>query len=96
MPKTQQTNLTADEKLKRNEILHILNLNVAQCMLQKKMPQDAIKHANESLTYQESPKAYYRLHVAYKMLNDLDRAKENLQKALQLAPQDQTMRAQLQ
>lgn len=83
MPKTQFTTLTASEKEKRNEILNILNLNVAQCMLQKKMPQDAIKYAHESLQYEKaSPKAYYRLHVAYKMLNDLDRAKENLQQAI--------------
>lgn len=53
------------------------------------MPQDAIKHAQEAITYQKNnPKAYYRMFMAYRQINDLDRAKENLELAIQLMPSD--------
>ena len=57
------------------------------------MYEDAIKMAKESLTYEKNnPKAYYRISQAYKELKDLDRAKENLLKAINLVPNDQKMR----
>ena len=87
MPKWQKDALTAEDQAKRSYILNILELNVSQCMLKKNMPHDAIKHANEALTYEKNnPKAYYRLYLAYKMINDLDRAKENLEHAIKLEP----------
>lgn len=47
------------------------------------MHNDAIKHCKEALTFvKTNPKAYYRMSVAYKALNDLDRAKENLEMAI--------------
>jgi len=59
------------------------------CLLKKNMPQDAIKHAQEAITYQKNnPKAYYRMFMAYRQINDLDRAKENLELAIQLMPSD--------
>jgi tetratricopeptide (TPR) repeat protein len=49
--------------------------------------------AKEAIGYvKQNPKAYYRLFVAYKELNDLDRAKENLLEAIKLEPNDKKMR----
>lgn len=57
------------------------------CMLKKNMPNECIKHAKEAISFQsKNPKAYHRLHLAYKQLNDLDRAKESLQKAISFEP----------
>jgi tetratricopeptide (TPR) repeat protein len=36
---------------KRDEILNILNLNVAHCLLKKNMANEAIKHCKEALTH---------------------------------------------
>lgn len=95
MPKWQKDALTPDDQEQRNKILNILELNVSLCMLKKNMPHDTIKHANEALTYEKNnPKAYYRLYLAYKAINDLDRAKENLELAIKLEPQDKMMRAE--
>ncbi len=64
-------------------------------MLKKNMPHEVIKHAQEALTYEKkNPKAYYRLHQAYKVMNDLDRAKENLLLAIELQPNDLGMRSE--
>ena len=57
------------------------------------MYSDAIKQAKEAITYvKTNPKAYYRIFVAYRELNDLDRAKENLLEAIKLEPNDKVMR----
>ncbi len=73
--------------------MNVLNLNVSHCLLKKNMPIDAIKHCKEALTYvKKNPKAHYRLALAYKSQNDLDRAKENLEIAIQLEPTDKGMR----
>ena len=64
-------------------------------MLKKKMPNDAIKHCNEAISYDKSnPKAYYRLSQSYLALNDLDRAKENLTLAIEHAPNDTALRTE--
>jgi len=61
MPKKQKDSLTPETNAKRDEILNVLNLNVAQCLLKKKMYNDAIKHCKEALTHVKiNPKAYYR------------------------------------
>lgn len=66
MPKPQKDSLTKEMNEKRDEILNILNLNVAQCLLKKNMHNDAIKHCKEALTYvKHNPKAYYRMSIAY-------------------------------
>jgi len=64
-------------------------------MLKKKMPHETIKHALEAITFEKNnPKAYYRLFLAYKTINDLDRAKENLELAIKLEPNDAAMRSE--
>lgn len=93
MPKKQKESLNEEQRIRRDEILNILCLNSAHCLLQKKMYQDVIKMAKEAITYiKDNPKAYYRLSLAYKSINDLDRAKENLLMAIKLAPNDKKMR----
>jgi tetratricopeptide (TPR) repeat protein len=43
------------------------------------MPQDAIKHATEALSFEpDNPKAHYRLYLGYKSLNNLEKAYEHL------------------
>lgn len=87
MPKKQKESLNEEQKVRSDEILNILCLNSAYCLLQKKMYADAIKMAKEAITYiKDNPKAYYRMSLAYKELKDLDRAKENLLLAIKLAP----------
>ena len=59
------------------------------------MPQESIKHCKEALSYEkQNPKAYHRMHLAYKQLNDLDRAKESLHKAIEQDSQNRQMRAE--
>jgi tetratricopeptide (TPR) repeat protein len=93
MPKKQKESLTEEQKLIRDEVLNVLHLNCAHCLLQKKMYSDAIQKAKEAITYvKHNPKAYYRLYIAYKEMNDLDRAKENLTEAIKFEPNDKKMR----
>lgn len=71
----------------------MLNLNCAHCLLQKKMYPEVIKHAKEAISHiKANPKAYYRLYLAYKETNDLDRAKESLVEAIKYEPNDKKMR----
>lgn len=93
MPKKQKDSLSPEQQLEREEILTILNLNVALCLLRKNMAPECIKHCQEAIKISpKNPKGYYRLCQAYKMVNDLDRAKENLLKAIELQPSDKVMR----
>ena len=95
MPKKQKEELNETQKAERMEILHILHLNCSLCMLKKYMYKDAIKFAKESLIYKpDAPKAHYRMGLAYKEENDLDRAEEQFKKALDLAPNDPSIRAE--
>ena len=83
MPKKQKESLTEEQNLQRDEILNILYLNCAHCLLKKKMYKDAIKFANDALLYvQENPKAYYRIAIAHKEMRDYDRSQENFIKAI--------------
>ena len=71
----------------------MLFLNSAHCLLKKQMYTDAIKMAKEARTYvKDNPKACYRMAIAYRELNDFDRAKESLLEAIKFAPQDVHMR----
>ena len=93
MTKKMRDGLDEQQKKKREEILHILFLNMSLCHLKKNKPQDAIKAATDSLEFnKENPKAYYRLAIAQKQNGDLDAAKENFVKAIKLAPSDVNLR----
>jgi hypothetical protein len=53
--------------------MHILNLNLSHCFIKRNIAKDAVKHAQESIKYNDSSaKAYYRLALAYKLNNELD------------------------
>lgn len=81
--KQQRELLTESESHQRDEILNLMNLNAALCSLKRDLFKDAIKHAQEALSYQaKNPKAYYRMYCGHKGLNDLDKAKENLEMAI--------------
>ena len=93
MSKKECNELTEDQQQVRKEVLNILLLNSALCLLKKKMYPQCIKAANDALIYvPESPKAYYRIALAYKELNESDDAKENFEKAIKLAPGDRGLR----
>ena len=95
MTKKMKDNLTEDQKKQRDEVLHILNLNLSLCHLKRNNAKDAIKFANESLDYNKTnPKAFYRLASALKMNGDLDAAKENLVAAIKLDPNDKNLRTE--
>ena len=69
MSKKECALLSEDQLKTRNEVLNILLLNSALCLLKKKMYPECIKNAQASLTYcAESPKAYYRMALAQKEL----------------------------
>lgn len=51
MPKKQKESLNEDQKTRRAEILNVLCLNSAHCLLQKKMYQEAIKMGKEAIGY---------------------------------------------
>lgn len=62
MPKKQRESLDDEMNIKRNEVLNVLNLNVALCLLKKDMANEAIKHCKEAIDItKDNPKAYYRL-----------------------------------
>jgi len=87
MSKAQKESLDAEQKLQRLEILNVLFTNMSLCFLKKGMYTDCIKHGQEALGYEKkNPKAHYRMALAYKELQDLDRAKENLIAAIKFEP----------
>ena len=93
MPKKQKDSLNEEQNKQRDEILNILYLNCAHCLLKKKMYKEGIKQAHEALLYIENnPKAYYRIAMAYKEQKDYDRAQENLKKAIELSPNSKDLR----
>ncbi len=59
------------------------------------MPNDAIKCAQEALLSEKvNPKAHYRMFLANKSLNNLDKAEEHLKLAINCEPNDKSMRAE--
>ena len=93
MPKKQKESLDEEQNKQRDEILSILYLNCAHCLIKKKMYKDGIKAANEALIYiQENPKAYYRIAMAYKSLRDFDKSMENFKTAIRMDPNDKGLR----
>ena len=93
MPKKQKDSLDEAQNKQRDEILSILNLNCAHCLIKKKMYKDGIKAANEALQYiEENPKAYYRIAKAHQALRDYDKAQDNFKIAIRMDPNDKGLR----
>ena len=97
MPKMMKDSLNEAERIKRNEVLHLLLLNVALCHLKRKNPREAVRACKESLDYnKENPKAYYRLAVAQRENGELEPSKVSILEALRLAPSDPAIRKEYQ
>lgn len=93
MPKLMKDSLNEAERIKRNEVLHLLLLNIALCHLKRKNPREAVRACKESLDYnKENPKAYYRLAVAQRENGELEPSKVSILEALKLAPSDPAIR----
>lgn len=85
--------LSEEEKNQREEVLHLLTLNLSLCHLKRKNYKDAIKCAKESIEFnKQNPKAYYRLALALKANSEFDAAKLALVEAIKLAPSDKSLR----
>lgn len=85
--RVQRDQLTEADQAQRTEILVMMCLNSATCLLKRQMPKEAAKYCHEALGYQEtSPKAHYRLYQALRANNDLDNAKTSLEQAIKLMP----------
>ena len=71
--------LNEEQKVQRQESLHILLLNIALCHLKRNNPEDAIKCCNEAIEAKsDNPKAFYRLGIAQKANGELEPAKQSL------------------
>ena len=95
IPKKEVSLLEENLQRKREEVLHILYLNQAFCLLKKEMYPQCIKAAEEALVLNpESPKAFYRMAHAYKGLREYDQAKVNFESAIRLTPNDRSLRTE--
>lgn len=95
MPKTMRDALSKDEHQQRNDALHLLLLNISFCHLKRNQPIEAVKTAHEAMEYnKENPKGYYRLAMAQKANGEFDQAKENMIKAINMSPADQSLRTE--
>lgn len=93
MSKKMKDSLNEEQKKQRDEVLHVLCMNLALCHLKRNNVKDALKFATESLEYSKTnPKAYYRLALAQKLNGEFDLAKESLVEAIKLAPNDKNLR----
>lgn len=65
-------------------------LNAALCLQKRQMHSDAVKMCNEALSNKpdDNAKAHYRLYQSYKVLKDLDKAKNHLEQAIKMQPND--------
>jgi len=73
-----------------------VNLNMAACHLKTGRTDRAIEECNRSIELDKNnAKAYFRRGQAFKSLKDVDRSLEDLKKALQLAPNDRGIKAEL-
>jgi hypothetical protein len=49
MPKKMRDGLTEEECKQRNDLLHIINVNLSFCYYKRDNFKDSIKHANEAI-----------------------------------------------
>lgn len=93
MNKKMRDSLTEEQKKKREEALHLLNMNLSLTCFKRNNFKDAIKFAKESLEFnKENPKAYYRYAMSLKGNGQLEEAKEQLVMAIKLQPSDKNLR----
>lgn len=72
-------------------------LNVSMCYLRVKEYRKAIESASNAIreTKETNPKAFYRRGQAYRLLDDYENAREDLEKALKLVPKDKLILEEL-
>lgn len=93
IPKKIRDTLTEAQKKERNDVMVILNMNLALCHMRRNKPLEAIRHAKDALELDpDDSKTMYRLAQAYKLNNDLDMAKETLVNAAKKHPNNKVIR----
>ena len=93
MSKKMRESLSEEQKNQRDEVLHLLNLNLSLCHLKRKNFKEAIKSAKESIEHnKQNPKAYYRLAMALKANSEFEDAKLALVEAIKLDPSNKNLR----
>lgn len=98
MTKKMRDGLSEEQKLKREEALHLLCVNLSVTHFKRNNFKDAIKCAKESLDFNKerpNPKAHYRLAMALKANGELDDAKDQIIAAIKLSPGDASLREEL-
>ncbi len=80
-----ETDLKGDEKKAAEALRSTCLLNMAMCKIKNKEYRDAVSKSEEAIKYNPfSVKAYYRLAESQTLLNQLDEAKQTIDRALQL------------
>ncbi len=93
MPRKIRDELSEEQLAYRKQMLVVLNQNIALCKIKKGMSDDAIKHSKEVLKLEEkNTKAMYRLAQGYRMKAEFEPAKEVLTKAINIEPNNTTLR----
>lgn len=87
MPKKMRENLTEEQRVKKENCILRLNLNLALCFYKKSMKNETIKHAEQALEVDPlSAKAHFRIYQAQMINNDFEKAQTSLKKAIEVEP----------
>lgn len=93
MQKKLKDALTEEQSLKRNEVMTVLNLNLALVLMKLNQPVDAERYAADAVKLDpKSSKAHYRHYLACFEINELEKARESLKEAINLEPGNKLMR----
>jgi len=77
------------------ELKEMCHLNLANCRLKLEQYDDAKAQCDTVLAKGDNRKAYFRRGVAYQKLNELDKARDDLKKAVEMDSTDATVVASL-
>ena len=84
----KQFSVSDDEVKQLHELQATAYLNMAICFFLLKEYQKSAENAKKSIVFNKTIKAYYRLGMAYKQLQNYDQAKEALLSAIKLDVSD--------
>lgn len=87
--------LTDAQEINVNEIMHTTYANMTAVHLKQKKYVRTIEKANKALEIRDNPKVLYRRGMAYLYLDDLDRAKADLDEVNKQQPRDANIQAAL-
>lgn len=88
-------NLNDDEEVKRNELVIAVNSNLANACLKIKKYSEAVKACDVALKSSVSAKVFFRRGMANKALHDYDFAIKDLKRAMELEPNDASIKKEL-